>query len=78
MQAANSLKYRDFLTVVVVIAKPRIFPDNWIYIHDAGAVVGRIQNFKNWSPDMVADLQTTSLGMEYFCFEGDGLWRFSR
>ena len=54
-----------------------MFPDNWIYIHDPRAVVGRIQNFKNWSPDMVPDANTTCLGMEYFCFEGDGLWTSS-
>jgi protoporphyrinogen oxidase len=72
--AANSLKYRDFLTVAVVVNREKVFPDNWIYIHDPKAVVGRIQNFKNWSPEMVPDPKTTCLGMEYFCFEGDGLW----
>jgi protoporphyrinogen oxidase len=73
-QAANSLKYRDFITIAVVVNREHVFPDNWIYIHDPKAVVGRIQNFKNWSPDMVPDPKTTCLGMEYFCFEGDGLW----
>ncbi len=73
-EAANSLKYRDFLTVAVVVNRERVFPDNWIYIHDPKATVGRIQNFKNWSPSMVPDPTTTCLGMEYFCFEGDGLW----
>ncbi|HEX9070291.1 MAG TPA: NAD(P)/FAD-dependent oxidoreductase [Ktedonobacterales bacterium] len=77
MSAAESLKYRDFLTVAVVLNKPEVFPDNWIYIHDVEAVVGRIQNFKNWSSAMVADPNTTCLGLEYFCFEGDGLWTSS-
>ena len=72
--AANSLKYRDFLTVAVVVDRDTIFPDNWIYIHDPNVTVGRIQNFKNWSREMVADPKTTCLGLEYFCFEGDGLW----
>ncbi len=75
--AADSLKYRDFLTIAVVIKRPEIFPDNWIYIHDPAVIVGRIQNFKNWSPEMVPDQSTTCLGMEYFCFEGDGLWASS-
>jgi protoporphyrinogen oxidase len=75
--AANNLKYRDFLTVAVVINKPSIFPDNWIYIHDANVVVGRMQNFKNWSAEMVPDPGTTCIGLEYFCFEGDGLWASS-
>jgi protoporphyrinogen oxidase len=75
--AANQLKYRDFLTIAAVINKENVFPDNWIYIHDPNVKVGRLQNFKNWSPDMVADPKTTCLGMEYFCFEGDGLWSSS-
>ena len=72
--AAESLKYRDFLTVALVIDRPELFPDNWIYIHDSGVHVGRIQNYKNWSRDMVADPSQTCLGMEYFCNQGDGLW----
>lgn len=74
LQAANQLNYRDFLTVALVINKPNLFEDNWIYIHDAEVKVGRIQNFKNWSPHMVPDPTKTCLGLEYFCFEGDGLW----
>ena len=75
--AAHNLKYRDFLTIAVVINKPNVFPDNWIYIHDPTVRVGRMQNFKNWSPYMVPDQNTTCLGLEYFCFEGDGLWNAS-
>jgi len=75
--AADRLHYRDFLTVAVVIDKTAVFPDNWMYIHDPGVKVGRLQNFKNWSPDMVPDPNTTCLGLEYFCFEGDPLWSAS-
>lgn len=77
VKAAMSLNYRDFLTVVLIINKPDVFPDNWIYIHDPDVKVGRIQNFKNWSPYMVPDRNKTCLGLEYFCFEGDGLWTMS-
>ena len=73
-EAAGRLGYRDFLTVALIVDAPHLFPDNWIYIHDPGVRVGRLQNFKNWSPDMVPDPQRTCIGMEYFCFEGDGLW----
>ena len=73
-KAADSLSYRDFISVALMIDRPDVFPDNWIYIHDPGVRVGRIQNFKNWSPDMVSDPTKTCLGLEYFCFEGDGLW----
>jgi protoporphyrinogen oxidase len=73
-QAAESLRYRDFLTVVLILKQAETFPDNWIYIHEPDVRVGRIQNFKNWSPDLVPDPATSSLGLEYFCFEGDDLW----
>ena len=74
LEAAESLKYRDFLTVVLIVDRAETFPDNWIYVHEPGVRVGRIQNFKNWSPDLVPDPSTSSLGLEYFCFEGDDLW----
>jgi protoporphyrinogen oxidase len=77
LQAAEKLKYRDFLTVCLIVNKPDLFPDNWIYVHDPEVKVGRIQNFKNWSPDMVPDSAKTSLGLEYFCTEGDELWNMS-
>ncbi|MDD2853654.1 MAG: NAD(P)/FAD-dependent oxidoreductase [Desulfuromonadaceae bacterium] len=75
--AANDLKYRDFLTVVLIIDAAELFPDNWIYVHDDSVQVGRIQNYKNWSPDMVPDQSKTCLGMEYFCTAGDNLWIMS-
>jgi protoporphyrinogen oxidase len=72
--AAKRLQYRDFLTVALVVKKTDLFPDNWIYVHDPTVKLGRIQNFNNWSPYLVPDPTTTCLGLEYFCFEGDGLW----
>ncbi|MDN5939393.1 MAG: FAD-dependent oxidoreductase [Salinisphaera sp.] len=72
--AAARLRYRSFLTVCLIVDAPDLFPDNWIYIQDPEVTVGRIQNFKNWSADMCPDAATSSLGMEYFCNEGDALW----
>ena len=74
---ARSLKYRDFLTVVLIGRPQAELPDNWIYIHDPSVKVGRVQNFRSWSPDMIPDGVSTCLGLEYFCFEGDGLWTSS-
>ncbi len=74
LEAASRLKYRDFLTVCLIVDKPDLFPDNWIYIHDPNVNVGRIQNYKNWSADMVPTQTHTSLGLEYFCNEGDKTW----
>jgi protoporphyrinogen oxidase len=70
---ARELKYRDFLTVALMVKKPDLFPDNWIYIHDPSVKVGRVQNFRSWSPEMVQP-GMSCLGLEYFCFEGDKLW----
>ncbi len=76
-RAAASLKYRDFLTVCLIVDQAELFADNWIYIHEPEVLVGRIQNLKNWSPMMVADQSKTSLGLEYFCNEGDEIWNTS-
>jgi protoporphyrinogen oxidase len=72
--AAATLKYRDFLTVALFLKSKACFNDNWIYIHDPSVKVGRIQNYASWSPAMVPAADTGCLGLEYFCFEGDGLW----
>jgi len=77
LRAAEKLKYRDFLTVCLIVNKAELFPDNWIYVHDPDVKLGRIQNFKNWSPHMVPDPAKSSLGLEYFCTEGDELWKLS-
>jgi protoporphyrinogen oxidase len=74
---AAKLRYRDFVTIALIVDKPDLFPDNWIYIHEPGVRVGRIQNFRSWSPEMVPDERLSCLGLEYFCFEGDGLWTSS-
>jgi protoporphyrinogen oxidase len=73
--AAEGLRYRDFLTVALILNREHVFPDNWIYIHTPGVQVGRIQNFNNWSRAMVPKPGTTCLGLEYFCFKGDGVWQ---
>jgi len=76
-EAAEALRYRDFLVVALILQDRQRFDDNWIYIHDPSVKVGRIQNFKSWSPEMVPDPALNCYGMEYFCFEGDGLWASS-
>jgi len=72
--AADRLSYRDFLIVVLIVGRSEVFPDNWIYVHSPEVKMGRIQNFKNWSPEMVPDPAKTSLGLEYFVNIGDELW----
>jgi protoporphyrinogen oxidase len=73
-RSGESLRYRDFLTVGLILRERNRFSDNWIYIHDPDVKVGRVQNYKSWSPEMVPDPKYCCYGLEYFCFEGDGLW----
>jgi protoporphyrinogen oxidase len=73
INAAKGLGHRDFLTIALVVPDGLSFPDNWIYIHDPTVKLGRVQNFRSWSPDMVKP-GSTCLGLEYFVFEGDELW----
>ena len=75
--AARRLKYRDFVTVALIIDADVLFPDTWIYIHESSVQVGRVQNFINWSPEMIPEGGKSCLGLEYFCFEGDDLWEMS-
>jgi protoporphyrinogen oxidase len=74
LDAANKLSYRSLITIDIIINKKEVFPDNWIYIHSPEVSLGRIQNFKNWSKNMVPNAGKTSLGLEYFCNENDELW----
>ncbi|MFL5955780.1 MAG: NAD(P)/FAD-dependent oxidoreductase [Gaiellaceae bacterium] len=74
IDAAQGLRYRDFLTVALVVDGEDLFPDNWIYIHEPAVRVGRIQNYRSWSPWMVPDPDKACVGLEYFCFAGDDLW----
>jgi protoporphyrinogen oxidase len=73
VHAAADLRYRDFLTVALVVPEEYSFPDNWIYVHSRAVQVGRIQNFGSWSPHLVKEGRTC-LGLEFFVFEGDDTW----
>jgi len=74
-KAAEKLSYRAFLTVVLMIEKSAMFPDQWIYVHSPEVRLGRIQNFNNWSRFMVPAEGVTCLGLEYFCEEDDAFWK---
>ena len=74
LACAEKLKFRSFMVINVILDQKDIFPDQWIYVNSPKVRLGRIQNYKNWSPAMVTDLNKTSLGLEYFCAEEDDLW----
>ena len=75
LDAADNLHFRSFITVSVILNSDVSFRDNWIYVHSPEVKVGRVQNFKQWSPYMVSNKEWTNLGLEYFCSENDELWR---
>jgi protoporphyrinogen oxidase len=73
MDAGKNLKFRDFLSVALVVDNDNAFPDNWIYIHDPQVKVGRVQNYGSWSPYLVKEGKTC-LGLEYFVNVNDEMW----
>jgi len=75
LAAAEKLRFRSYLVVNIILNSKSLFPDQWIYVHSPEVRMGRIQNYKNWSPAMTPDPDKTSLGLEYFCDEGDALWK---
>jgi len=74
VEAARSLSYRAFIIVVLIVDCEYLFPDQWIYVHSRDVLVGRIQNFKNWSAAMVPEPGKSSIGMEYYCNAEDEFW----
>jgi protoporphyrinogen oxidase len=73
-EAARALRHRDFITICLIVNRAEVFPDTTLYIYDPSVKVAHIQNYKNWSAALQPDNKTTSLGLEYHCFEGDNLW----
>ncbi|HEX4264372.1 MAG TPA: NAD(P)/FAD-dependent oxidoreductase [Verrucomicrobiae bacterium] len=73
-EAARQLQYRDFILVAIIVDRPDLFPDTWIYVHDSSVKVGRIQNYNNWGGEMTARPGASCLELEYFCNKHDGLW----
>jgi protoporphyrinogen oxidase len=74
LAAASKLRYRELVVVALITTELEPFPDNWIYLHDPGTRAGRVQNFGAWSDAMVQP-GTSCLGVEYFCFQGDDIWK---
>jgi len=74
LAAGRALRHRDFILVGLILDAPVTFPDTWLYVHGREALVGRVQNLRNWSAALVPDTRRTGLGMEYFCSVGDAIW----
>jgi protoporphyrinogen oxidase len=86
LKISDGLLYRDFITVGLLLRKLKItdgdssgelISDNWIYIQEPNVLAGRLQIFNNWSSFLVADPDTVWLGVEYFCYETDAIWKLS-
>jgi protoporphyrinogen oxidase len=83
-EVSDGLQYRDFITVGLLVDGLKVreadggpLKDNWIYIQEPDVLVGRLQIFNNWSPYMVADPSKTWIGLEYFCYQTDALWKMA-
>ena len=79
---SDGLQFRDFITVGLLVdrlliteADGSLIKDTWIYIQEPDVLVGRLQIFNNWSPYMVADPSKVWIGLEYFCYDTDSLWK---
>jgi protoporphyrinogen oxidase len=87
VDVSDGLVYRDFITIGMLLSKLKIQPehaqsqkllsDNWIYIQEPDVKIGRLQIYNNWSPSLVADSSQVWIGLEYFCYQTDDLWKQS-
>ena len=77
LEAADSLVFRNVVTVNIMLKRRQVTPDTWLYVHDRNILFGRFHEPKNWSPAMVPSDEYTSLVVEYFCSFGDEIWNMS-
>ncbi|MFX0098206.1 MAG: FAD-dependent oxidoreductase [Candidatus Hodarchaeota archaeon] len=73
IKAARTLRYRDQVQVFLIIDKPHITKDTWIYFPTTPPTFGRMMEPKNWIASM-APKNRSSLLVEYFVFKGDEIW----
>jgi protoporphyrinogen oxidase len=84
LEVSDGLQYRDFITVGLLVDRLKVMEpdggllkDTWIYIQEPDVLLGRLQIFNNWSPYLVRDPTKVWIGLEYFCYETDDLWKKS-
>jgi protoporphyrinogen oxidase len=82
LEVSDGLQYRDFITVGLLVDRLKVtepdgglLKDTWIYIQEPDVLLGRLQIFNNWSPYLVRDPAKVWIGLEYFCYETDDLWK---
>jgi protoporphyrinogen oxidase len=75
--SAQMLRYRDHITVHLLVDRENVFPDQWIYVHSPDIQMARVANYNNFSKAMVSDKNKTALSVEYFVFKDKGLWNES-
>jgi protoporphyrinogen oxidase len=82
LEVSDGLQYRDFITVGLLADRLKVkepdgglLKDTWIYIQEPDVLLGRLQIFNNWSPYLVSDPSKVWIGLEYFCYDTDDLWK---
>ncbi len=88
-EIAAGLSYRDLILVALaynhlslknktkIKTRNDLIPDNWIYVQEKGAKLGRLDIFNNFSPWMLKNQDKVLIGAEYFCQEGNAWWQMS-
>jgi protoporphyrinogen oxidase len=81
-EVSDGLQYRDFITVGLLADRLKVkepdgglLEDTWIYVQEPDVLLGRLQIFNNWSPYLVSDPSKVWIGLEYFCYDTDDLWK---
>ena len=84
LEVSDGLQYRDFITVGLLADRLKVkepdgglLKDTWIYIQEPDVLLGRLQIFNNWSPYLVSDPTKVWIGLEYFCYDTDDLWKMA-
>lgn len=77
IDAARALKYRGLITINLVVNKPDVCPDHWLYVHEKSVRMGRVGNMNNFSLKMSNNPNHTALSLEYFSFTDEPFWEKS-
>lgn len=71
----SELKFRNTILIFLKAKSKNPFPDQWIYVHSPDLKVGRITNFRNWTPSINQGKDDTILALEYWCYEEDSIFK---
>jgi protoporphyrinogen oxidase len=74
LELTKAMRFRAHIVVNMIIKRKDLFEDSWFYIQSTDVRIARIGNYGQFSSDMLADPNTSAIGIEFFCYEGDEFW----